>query len=79
MLTSEPPVAVTLTTPEVPRTPVTIVEVRMFSVSLEESGADTLKNSSPEDTSSSSLEPLLRTSTFVEASSFTTLVLSRLT
>ena len=59
--------------------PVTMVEVRMFRDSLAERGAVTLKNSWPADTSSSSLVPCLRTCTVVPASSFTTLVLSRVT
>ena len=79
MLTAEVSPSRTSTRPEVPRIPVTMVEVRMFRLSPEERGAFTLKKSFPADTSISSLLPLLRISTLVLASSFTTLVLSRVT
>ena len=59
--------------------PVTMVEVRMFMDSSSVSGLETLKNSWPLWSKSSNLFPFLRSSTWVQASSFTTLEPSRLT
>ena len=71
--------SITTTQPLVPRTPVTMVEVRMFRLSSLSTGAVTLKNRLPETAFSSSFLPDFRTSALLEASSFTALVLSRLT
>ena len=69
----------TSTQPAVPRTPVTMVDVRMFRLSSSFTGAVTLKNSLPDTAFSSSFFPDLDTSPRLDASSFTALVLSRLT
>ena len=71
------PSSTCLTQPAVPRTPVTMVEVRIFSFSSSFSGAVTLKNSSPLFSSSSRVFPLRRTSRLLDWSSFTAFSESR--
>lgn len=66
----------TRTQPEVPRIPVTMVEVRMFMLSPDFSATGTLKNREPAVAFSSSCLPDWATLAALEASSLAVLLLS---
>ena len=60
-----------------PRTPVTMVDVRMFRLSSDSNGFETLNDRLPDVARISSFFPLLRTSAVLDASSLAALVSSR--